>query len=333
MANVEALEVMTKNINQLEKYLTAQGWLKDAEIITGVEIPGSGNMNFTLRILTDRGSFIIKQSRGYVEKYPQVSAPADRVLREAEFYTLTAHDKYLKSKMPQLLGVDRKNYVLKLEDLGEGIDYSFLYNRNNFLSLGQLEEIMLFAAILHTGQFCEQSDKKLTNRAMRKLNHEHIFLYPFLTGNGLDLDGILPGLQKVGDAFKEDRALKTRVQELGEKYLSDGPVLLHGDYFPGSWLMTTNGLKVIDPEFCFFGTPEFEVGVTLAHLKMAGESWDFIDQAVYFYMEKAPLQKETCFEYMAVEIMRRILGLAQLPLDLDIFERENLLKEARAILI
>jgi 5-methylthioribose kinase len=30
-------------------------------------------------------SFIVKQSRGYVEKYPQVLAPASRVLTEGAF--------------------------------------------------------------------------------------------------------------------------------------------------------------------------------------------------------------------------------------------------------
>jgi 5-methylthioribose kinase len=38
-------------------------------------------MNCVLRIETAR-SFIIKQSRGYVEKYPQIAAPAERVLTE-----------------------------------------------------------------------------------------------------------------------------------------------------------------------------------------------------------------------------------------------------------
>ena len=58
---------MTKDKHQLERYLKAQGWLQEGEEITTVEIPGAGNMNFTLRIKTADRSFIVKQSRDYVE--------------------------------------------------------------------------------------------------------------------------------------------------------------------------------------------------------------------------------------------------------------------------
>jgi 5-methylthioribose kinase len=36
---------------------------------------------------------------------------------------------------------------------------------------------------------------------------------------------------------------------------------------------------------------------------------------------------------MAVEILRRILGLAQLPLSLDLSKRKKILEEARDILV
>jgi 5-methylthioribose kinase len=36
---------------------------------------------------------------------------------------------------------------------------------------------------------------------------------------------------------------------------------------------------------------------------------------------------------MAIEILRRMLGLAQLPLSLDLNEREALLEESRKILV
>jgi len=327
------MEMITKDIDQLENYLRGQAWLKKDESITTVEIPGAGNMNFTLRIRTDQGSFILKQSRGYVEKYPQVCAPADRALREAEFYTITADDEFLRSKMPELQGVDEENHVLKLADLGDGLDYTFLYERNSALGFGELEEIMVFAAVLHTGSYSTGSDKRLPNREMRKLNHEHIFVYPYLKENGLDLNGILPGLQEIGDAFKADQALKKKIYGLGERYLDDGTVLLHGDYFPGSWLKTEEGLKIIDPEFCFFGEPEFEIGVTLAHLKMAGQPQAIVDKALAIYTDKAQLQEEICLQFMAVEMVRRILGLAQLPLHLNLEERTTLLTEARMILL
>lgn len=327
------MEIMTKEVNALENYLYGQGWLKSDENIIAVESPGAGNMNFTLRIRTDKGSFIVKQSREYVEKYPQVAAPKDRALRESEFYMLIAGYDILKKQMPNLNGVDRDNYVLNLEDLGEGIDYSTLYKEGHALDEGELEEIMVFVANLHNNIHRGTTNIKLPNREMRKLNHEHIFVFPYLQENGLDLDDVLPGLGAVGKPFKQDKALWDVVEKLGERYLSDGKTLLHGDYFPGSWLNTNDGIKIIDPEFCFFGEPEFEIGVTLAHLKLAAQPKTTTNKALKIYMDMAPLHKNLCLQFMAVEILRRLLGLAQLPLSLNLEERKALLQEARDILV
>ena len=63
-------------------------------------------------------------------------------------------------------------------------------------------------------------------REMRALNHAHQFDIPLRTGNGGALGAEIP----------ERSNLPQRVEELGRLYLADGPTLLHGDFFPGSWL-------------------------------------------------------------------------------------------------
>ncbi len=327
------VQQLTTEKAALESYLKGQGWLQLHENITAVEIPGAGNMNFTLRIKTRERSFIIKQSREYVEKYPQVAAPAERALREAEFYKFVSNHPVLKKQMPELNGVDTSNHVLNLEDLGNGVDYSFLYEKGKCIDEAALEKIITFVATLHNTINTNTTEETLPNREMRKLNHEHIFIYPYLKENGLNLDDILPGLLEVGDTFKADQSLKNKVQELGERYLADGKTLLHGDYFPGSWLKTADGIKIIDPEFCFFGDAEFEMGVTLAHLKMAAQPEELVKKALQTYTNLAPLDVDLCHQFMAIEMLRRILGLAQLPLSLDLEERKTLLEEARDILV
>ena len=326
-------EQLSTDKSALEAYLKRQGWLHENEKVRAVEIPGAGNMNFTLRVKTGERSFIIKQSRAYVEKYPQVAAPAERALREAEFYSLIATQDSLKKQMPHLIGVDKDNHVLNLEDLGDGVDYSFLYQKGKNLEEAELERIMTFAVTLHNSINTTTTNKKLPNNEMRKLNHEHMFIYPYVKENGLDLDDILPGLKAVGEEFKEDKELQSIVQKLGNRYLSDGTTLLHGDYFPGSWLKTSDGIRIIDPEFSFFGDAEFEIGVTLAHLKMADQPEDVIEKALKIYTDLAPLDEDLCMKFMAVEILRRILGLAQLPLTIDLEKRKSLLEEAREILL
>jgi len=327
------VQKLTTNITQLKTYLKNQGWLKPEESIASIEKPGEGNMNFTLRVNTGARTFIIKQSRGYVEKYPQVKAPEKRALKEAEFYELTSKNTNLKAMMPKLIAVDEINNVLQLEDLGSGKDFIYLYKEGKTIPEDELLQLMDFAALLHKTITTKSIKNPVANRDMRKLNHEHIFLYPYMENNGIDMDAILPGLAAVAASFKKDKELQGKLKPLGDLYLADGAHLLHGDYFPGSWLKTADGIKIIDPEFCFFGVPEFEIGITIAHLKMANQSEKLIKSALNRYSAQAELDENLRRKFTAAEILRRILGLAQLPLEIDLAKRKELVEEARNVIL
>jgi 5-methylthioribose kinase len=58
--------------------------VRSDETIVSISKPGDGNMNCVLRIETATRLYH-QAPRGYVEKYPQVLAPADRVLTEGAF--------------------------------------------------------------------------------------------------------------------------------------------------------------------------------------------------------------------------------------------------------
>ena len=324
---------LDKNIENLQGYMANQLWLVEGEKIHEVEVPGEGNMNFTLRLKTNQRSVIIKQSRAYVEKYPQVAAPKKRALMEAAFYQEICKSEKLKAQMPSLIAVDEDNSILLMEDLGAGSDYTSIYKDGVEMNETDLLKLMDFTAELHNSFKADQTEKPIRNREMRKLNHEHMFVYPYMDENGLNLDDILPGLAAVAEKYKQDKKLQEKLISIGELYLADGKHLLHGDFFPGSWLKTTDGVKVIDPEFCFYGSAEFEIGVTVAHLKMANQSEELISKAIQQYQSKAKLDTKLMEAHVAAEIMRRILGLAQLPLEINLSKRESLLEEAAQTLL
>jgi 5-methylthioribose kinase len=310
----------------LEDYLKSKNWLKEHEPILSLEKPGEGNMNYTLRVRTHDRTFIIKQARPYVEKYPQIAAPEERAVIEGQFYEKIQPFETLNSFMPQLIGLDEVNKVLVLEDLGMSSDYTFLYQPKQSLSVSEAEELANYISMLHRMTWQEIIDGSFSNQKMRALNHEHIFNYPFMEDNGFDLDTIQKGLQMVSMAYKVDGGLKRKITELGYVYLADGHSLLHGDFYPGSWLKTDSGIKVIDPEFCFYGLPEFDLGVMTAHLMMSKQSEETIRKVYQTYGEiKNP---QLVDQFTGVEIMRRLIGLAQLPLSLSLLDKEELLETA-----
>lgn len=327
---------MMKLDSQLEtinNYLVDKKWLPDNEKVESVEKPGEGNMNFTLRCKTSTNrTFIIKQSRDFVEKFPQVPAPEERVLREAEFYETIKGHVDLSSRTPKITAVDKENHIMLMEDLGESSDYTFLYQEGKTLAETELKEIMHFIADLHSNFTTDNCTNIIQNKEMRTLNHEHIFKFPFQKDNGMNLDDVLPGLEEVKQNIIEHDGLQQALEQLGERYLADGRHLLHGDYFPGSWLNTKAGLKIIDPEFCFFGPKEFEIGVCMAHLYLAKQPHVFIQKAMDFYKEIAPFDDILMMKFMAVEMMRRILGLAQLPINQTLEERKALVERGAMML-
>jgi 5-methylthioribose kinase len=282
-------------------------------------------MNLTLRLVTAERSLILNQARPWVEKYPAIEAPASRALVEAAFYRAVASRPAIRAAMPALLGQDPESGVIVLEDLGDARDFTALY-RGERLSESDLEALVSYLVELHRP--FPDGDRIFENRGMRALNHEHIFRLPL--ANGLDLDRITPGLEAAARELKADAGYVARVRELGELYLEDGASLVHGDFFPGSWLRTGRGIRVIDPEFCFLGSAAFDLGVLRAHLHLSRQP-ELAELALSLY-GAGPDFSAMASGFAGAEIMRRLLGVAQLPLEAGLEEKRELLALSRALI-
>lgn len=317
----------------LAQYLKRRKWLLASENIKAISIPGEGNMNYVLRIDTGDRTLIVKQSRAYVEKYPQVAAPVNRAVIEGHFYQTISAEPSVQKQMPAMIGLDSQNHILVLEDLGKASDFTFLYNLNKKLNLEETRDLVNYLNQLHQYFQIDQGGRKIANLKMRKLNHEHIFHYPFLEENGFDLDTVQTGLQALAMKFKKDAQLKKSIAALGKVYLSSGDTLLHGDYYPGSWLKTDMGIKIIDPEFCFYGKKEFDLAVMIAHLYLSNHDESAAKSVLDEYSMKSHLDMGLLNQFVGVEIMRRLIGLAQLPLKADLAFKETLLEKAYKLLM
>lgn len=316
--------------------LALKAWLQADEAVEQVERAGEGNMNCVVRVLTSRRSFILKQSRPWVEKYPAYPAPWDRALVEAAFYQNALKIPAVVGFLPALLNFDPVERLLMLEDLEGAQDCSRLYASNS-PGLAELEQAQLveFLIALHTGTRKPDLRSLFANAEMRSLNHEHIFDLPLRPGNGLDLDAITPGLQNLAQELGRDARYTREVKALGKRYLdpAGGQCLVHGDYFPGSWLKARGRIYIIDPEFCFFGQPEWDLGIMTAHLHISGQSQLQIDDSVNQYAAHAAVDRTLIQKFAGVEIMRRLIGVAQLPVVFGLERKTELLKLSKTLVV
>ena len=317
----------------LEHHLKRLAWLGTDETIQATAIPGQGTMNRVIRVRTNRRTLIVKQARPLVEKYPEIDAPVNRVEAEASYYRFHRDHPELAEHTPKLLGFDPASFLLALEDLGENADFLRVYRRDDAITGDEIHVLIQYICLLHNMDFGAHRSTFPNNRQLRLLNHEHVFAYPYALDNGFDLDTVQQGLQQASMPFKNDPALKRRAKELGGLYMASGSCLLHGDYYPGSWLSTHKGIRILDPEFAYFGRPEFDIGVMRAHLKMAQTPEDIAQAVSDEYHRPDGFDDDLALAFCGIEILRRIIGLAQLPLDLTLPAKVDLLEQARHMIL
>lgn len=310
----------------LEELQKIPFWEK-GEILLSSDPAGEGNMNLVLRVKTKHRSVILKQSKTYVRKYRQINAPINRIEIERAYYSLIDTNSVLKRLSPKVLAFLPESNLLILEDLGEGSDFSFLYNGKFTLELEILKGLSYYLNALHGLEVKAFPD----NSAMKILNHEHIFNFPFALDNGFDLDSVQPGLQELSIKYKEDKELKVALIKLGNRYLATGNTLLQGDFYPGSWLKVEDGLKIIDPEFGFMGDNEFDLGVLFAHFDLAQQPESLKKEFLNAYQH--PYTTTLLDQFQGAEILRRLIGIAQLPVSLTLAQKKSLLEKARKLVI
>jgi len=311
-------------LSEIQALLLSLNWISDERIVN-VTIPGEGNMNVVLRIKTNLRTFILKQSRPFVQKYPDLPAPAERIDVEFQFYNATKDA--IKGNSANVLNYSPANHLMMIEDLGACEDMVTIYESRNITD-AEIKELVDMAEQIHNQSTLKDYPE---NIALRQLNHQHIFHLPFLIDNGFQLDEVQPGLQELSMLYKKDDDLKSIIKELGDRYLDSGTDLIHGDYYPGSWMKSNDKIYVIDAEFSFVGFKEFDLGVMAAHLILSTSDINYLDKVVDHY--RSIYDKNLVTQIAGIEIIRRLIGLAQLPLERTLEEKAELLKMARGLII
>ncbi len=327
------------SIQETDRLLRGAELLGPGQQIETLERAGEGNMNITLRVLIrdcnsgKPSSFVIKQARPFVAKYDSIPAPLERIHFESSFYEFVASDAELGSRMPRKLAFLPEQHLIVLQDLGRAADATSWYCHPHSKQLHEtLQPLLAWLNLLHERSRKSVDLERFENLKLRQLNHTHIFKLPFQHPSSVDLDRICPGLERSTQSIRQRSDLRKSALDLGQEYLSKGDCLLHGDFYPGSWLLAPTGPYVIDPEFCFAGRAEFDVGIMLAHLLIIGVPNIRSDLRKMRDGVFEILNWDLAEAYAAIEILRRILGVAQLPLTMNLHQRLRLIEQAISML-
>ena len=337
---MEPIWIDSTSTEPVQEVLALCGVLQHDEQITELASAGEGNMNVALRAkisgASGSRSIIVKQSRPYVAKYQQIPAPIERVAFESAFYDFVDVFEALAERMPRRLTSNSDHFLLVLEDLGRAADATSWYQTAPSNIVEQVTELLDWLCVLHENSRGKVDCQRFGNHELRALNHAHIFDLPFQDPAATDLEQHCVGLSEASLEVRSDQALRRAALRLGEHYLGSGNCLLHGDYYPGSWLVGGAKPMVIDPEFCFAGPPEFDLGIMLGHLQLIGhtEAIRTFEQQIETHDSPAnAVDFELMHQFASVEVLRRLLGVAQLPLgEMSLNRRMELITSASATL-
>ncbi len=318
---------------ELTDYLVDQKWISSGEEVVLSEQLTQGNMNLCLRITTPKQKLVIKQGRAWVEKYPHIPAPVGRTTTEALFYQSLSDVALLAASMPQFIGVDHELQVMATAFIENSMDGNFVYSQEsgaNFFKKWSTDllEFLRHLSNLPTGNFKHQFD----NIELKRLNAFHMYDYPFQKAQ---IDKATQDFNLDLTWMMTDKSLQQR-KKLSEDYLSPGRFLIHGDFYPGSFLIqkTENREKifVFDPEFCTIGRREFDVGVLMAHMILAKAEPSEILIELKKNKYCVDLDFDSIKNIAAYEILRRILGVAQVLHDGSPEKKKNFIVIAKNIL-
>ena len=303
----------------LPEYLRSLGLARPGEAVR-VEPAGDGNINWVRRATVEASparSYVVKQARPALERFPQYQAPTERIVCEARYLEhVRAWDE--DEVCPRVIRFDEPNRVLVLEDLGaaERLDHALARGGDASPALTVL------AAFLGRVHRATRGDASLAlrfaNEPMQRLHGAHIFELPYQAN-----DFVLPPRTAARAAtLRADGPLCARAERAYERYLTPVGALIHGDVQAGNILLPAGGVKLLDAEIAHVGDPAFDIGMLLAHALLpaaaAGRTasarstltrcWQAY-AAAHAAPELPELAEALC--YAGLELLRRTIGAAR----------------------
>jgi 5-methylthioribose kinase len=300
----------------LPDYLRGVGLLA-ADEVARVEPAGDGNINWVRRVRVGDRSFVVKQARLHLERFPDYQAPTERILCEAR-YLDTVRPLDRDAVCPVVIRFDEDARVLALEDLGDvpRLD-AVLANGGDVRGIAQ--RLARFLGAVHAATANDASlAAHFENDAMRRLHGDHIFDLPFQPN-----EFPLPAAVRArAEAIWQDGRLASVARDAYAEYLAPRGVLVHGDVQAGNVLLATRGAVLLDAEIAHIGDPAFDLGMLFAHLWLpavargAAPDADSAIHGAWRAYSSAMTDVDAnlharAVRYAAIEMLRRTLGAAR----------------------
>ena len=235
---------------------------------------GDGNINYVFRIVskTDGHSVIVKQADRLLRSSGR---PLDMYRNKIEAAVLRLQGELAPGFVPEVYSYDETMAATAMEDIS---DYKNLRRElmENRVYPHLAENISAFMAdtLLPTTDLALDAEEKkrrvrfYTNPELCKITEDLVLTEPYYDYKGRNI--LFPGNEDFVKRFLyADEALHAEVAALRLNFMNNAQALLHGDLHSGSIFINEKGLKVLDPEFAFYGPMGYDIGNVIGNLFFA----------------------------------------------------------------
>lgn len=240
---------------------------------------GDGNINYVYRIFdkNTKKSLILKQADVQTRVRPDGYLNPDRSIREAE--VLKLYNKSAPDFSPKIIYADPVMAAIIMEDIGsysnlrmELMAGKIFYGIEELIAQFIVDTSLPSTDLVLAYQKKFQAAAKFYNPDLCKITEDLVFTHPYKDVRQRNI--LLPeNADWLKKKFYEDSNLIARVAILKEKFNNYPQGLIHGDLHSGSIFVKNENeetkIKIIDPEFAFYGPIAYDLGNVLAHFIFA----------------------------------------------------------------
>lgn len=232
---------------------------------------GDGNINYVFKVVdkATHKSIVLKQADVLLRSSGR---PLDVYRNKIEAEILKWEGELAPGMVPEVFHYDETMCILAMEDI------SAYKNMRKEIMAGKVfpdfaEEIsdFLVKTLLPTTDLVlDRHEKKkkvklFTNIELCDITEDLVLTEPYYNYKNQNI--VFPGNEKFVEEFLyKDEELQACVGNLRNNYMNNAQALLHGDLHSGSIFVNENGMKVIDPEFAFYGPMGYDIGNVIGNL-------------------------------------------------------------------
>ena len=232
---------------------------------------GDGNINYIFKVENkiDGKSIVLKQADKLLRSSGR---PLDLTRSKIEANILRIENDLAPHFVPEIYFYDEIMCVLAMEDISEyknlrteliagKIFPNFADNISEFLS-----RTLLLTTDLFMNKFEKKKNvKEFINPELCDISECLVFTEPY--DNNRNRNIITAGNKEfVENTLYKNEDLHFAILKLREKFMNYSQSLIHGDLHSGSIFINEKGIKIIDPEFSFYGPMAYDVGNVIGNL-------------------------------------------------------------------